>query len=84
MDARANGPHNCIFGLRIKSRDNKGDLGSSSVHNDAVVRLKERAATIIAQVDHKMALIKEHNHHWEDRIKVRLGLTRPYQYSPLP
>ena len=84
MDARANGPHNCIFGLRIKSRDNKGDLVSSSAHDDAVVCPKECAATIIAQVDREMARIKERDRHWEDGIEVRLGLTTPYQYSPLP
>ena len=39
---------------------------------DAVVRLKERAAMIIAQADHMMAWIKEHDHHWEDGIEVCL------------
>ncbi|KAN0134192.1 hypothetical protein V8E53_007964 [Lactarius tabidus] len=50
-----------IVGLRIKSRDNKGDLVSLSAHHDAAVRPKERAATIIAQVDR--------DHHWEDGIE---------------
>ena len=83
-DARANRSHSRIVGLRIKSRDNKGDLVSSSAHHDAVVRPKERAATIIAQVDREMARIKERDHHWEDGIEVRLGLTSRHQCLPLP
>lgn len=58
-----------IVGLRIKSRDNKGDFASPSAHHDAVVRPKERAATIIAQVDREMARIKDRDHHWEDGIE---------------
>jgi hypothetical protein len=57
-------PHSRIVGLRIKSRDNKGDLVSLSAHHNMAVRLKECAATIIAQVDR--------NHHWEDGIEVFL------------
>jgi hypothetical protein len=63
-------PYSRIVGLRLKSRDNKGDLVSSSAHHDAVVRPKDRAATIIAQVDREMARIKDRDHHWEDGIEV--------------
>ena len=77
-NAQANRFHRRTVGLRIKSRDNKGDLVSSSAHHDAVIRPKERAATIIAQVYHEMARNKERDHHWEDGIEVRLGLTTSY------
>ena len=53
-------------------KTSEGDLVSSSVRHDAVICPKERAATIIAQVDHEMARIKERDHHWEDGIEVRL------------
>ncbi|KAN0131217.1 hypothetical protein V8E53_010921 [Lactarius tabidus] len=59
----------CIVGLRIKSRDNKGDFVSLSAHHDAVVHPKECAATIIAQDDREMDQIKDRNHHWKDGIK---------------
>ena len=57
---------------------------SSSAHHDAVVRPKERAATILAQVDREMVRIKERDHHWEDGIEVRILLVSSYSYSPLP
>jgi enhancer of polycomb-like protein len=63
-------PRSHIVGLRIKSQDDKGDLVSLSAHHDAVVRPKECAATIIAQVDCEMARIKDRDHHWEDGIEV--------------
>jgi enhancer of polycomb-like protein len=72
--------HPCsrIVGLRIKSRDNKGDFVSLSAHHNAVVRPKECAATIIAQDDREMDRIKDRNHHWKDGIKVCLGLVTSY------
>jgi hypothetical protein len=42
----------------------------SPVSHDAVVRPKERAAAILAQVDREMARIKERDHHWEDGMEV--------------
>jgi hypothetical protein len=39
-------------------------------HHDTVVRPKERAAAILAQVDREMARIKERDHHWEDGMEV--------------
>ena len=63
------------IGVKLKSRDN-GDLASPGSH-DTVVRPKERAAAILAQVDREMARIKERDHHWEDGIEVS-RLTRHY------
>jgi len=40
-----------IGGVKLKSRDNNGDLMSPISHHDAVVRPKERAAAILAQVN---------------------------------
>ena len=71
-DARAHRSYSRIVVPRIMSRDNKGNLVSSSAHHNAV---KERAASIIAQVDCEMARIKEHDHHWKDGIEVRLSFT---------
>ncbi|KAN0130003.1 hypothetical protein V8E53_012157 [Lactarius tabidus] len=67
-----------IVGLRIKSRDNKGDFVSLSAHHNAVVRLKECAAMIIAQDNRKMDRIKDCNNHWKDGIK------NAYQPQPVP
>ena len=53
-------------------KTSEGNLVSSLVHHDTVIHPKERAATIIAQVNREMAWIKERDHHWEDGIKVRL------------
>ena len=50
-------------------RDNNGDL-MSPVSHKAVVRPKECAAAILAQVNREMAQIRECDHHWEDRIEV--------------
>ncbi|KAH9172971.1 hypothetical protein EDB89DRAFT_2162504 [Lactarius sanguifluus] len=58
-----------IVGLRLKSQDNNGNLISPTQHHDAVVRPKERATAILAQVDREMARIKDRDHHWEDRIE---------------
>ncbi|KAH9025701.1 hypothetical protein EDB83DRAFT_2656378 [Lactarius deliciosus] len=66
-----------IVGLRLKSRDNNGDLISPTQHHDAVVRPKERAAAILAQVDREMARIKDRDHHWED------GIENAYQPQPV-
>jgi hypothetical protein len=73
---QANRPNSRIVGLRLKSRDNNGELISLMSHHDAVVRPKERAAAILAQVDSEMVRIKESNHHWEDGIEVRLVLVQ--------
>lgn len=59
-----------IGGVKLKPRDNNGDLMSPISHHDAVVRPKERAAAILAQVDREMARIKERDHHWEDGMEV--------------
>lgn len=48
-------------------------------HHDAVVRPKERAAAILAQVDREMARIKERDHHWEDGMEV----SRLYAATPV-
>ena len=57
------------IGVKLKSRDN-GDLMSTGLHHDMVVRPKERAAAILAQVDREMVRIKERDQHWEDGIEV--------------
>ncbi len=67
---QANKPCSRNVGLRLKSRDNNGELLSPTPHHDAVVRPKERAAAILAQVDREMAQIKERDRHWEDGIEV--------------
>ena len=59
-----------IGGVKLKSRDNNGDLMSPVSHHDTVVRPKERAAAILAQVEREMARIKERDHHWEDGMEV--------------
>ena len=53
---------------RVKTHDI--NLGSPVSHHDTVVRPKERAMEILVQVDREMGRIKEHNHHWEDRMEV--------------
>jgi len=58
-----------IGGVKLKSH-NPGDLMSLGLHHDTIVRPKERAAAILAQVDREMARIKERDHHWEDGIEV--------------
>ena len=35
-------------------------------HHDTIVRLKERPAAILAQVNWEMARVKDRDHHWED------------------
>ena len=60
-----------IWNVKLKSH-NPGDLASPELHHDAVVRPKERAVPILAQVDREMARIKERDHHWEDGIEVSL------------
>ncbi|KAH9161676.1 hypothetical protein EDB89DRAFT_2156514 [Lactarius sanguifluus] len=63
-----------IVGLRLKSRDNNGDLISPTQHHDAVVRPKERAAAILAQVDREMARIKDRDHvTFLLDVSIRLG-----------
>jgi hypothetical protein len=57
-------------GVKLKPRDNTGDLVSPGPHYDAVVRPKERTAAILAQVDREMTRIKDRDHHWEDGIEV--------------
>ena len=42
------------------------------------------ATTILTQVGCEMTQIKEHDHHWEDGIEVRLLLLPAYLSSPLP
>jgi hypothetical protein len=70
------------IGVKLKPRDN-GDLVSPGPHHDMVVRPKERAAAILAQVDREMARIKERDHHWEDGIEVsRLTRYHPPFCSP--
>jgi len=64
------GPCRRIGGVRLKPRDNNGDLMSPISHHDTVVRPKERAAAILAQVDREMTRIKERDHHWEDGMEV--------------
>jgi enhancer of polycomb-like protein len=59
-----------IGGVKLKQRDNNGDLMSPVSHHDAIVRPRERAAAILAQVDREMARIKERDHHWEDGMEV--------------
>lgn len=59
-----------LRGVKLKPRDNNGDLMSPVSHHDTVVRPKERAAAILAQVDREMARIKERDHHWEDGMEV--------------
>ena len=56
--------------VKLKARDNNGDLMSPISLHDTVVRPKERAAAILAQVDREMARIKERDHHWEDGMEV--------------
>lgn len=68
------GPCRRIGGVKLKTRDN-GDLMSPVSHHDTVVRPKERAAAILAQVDREMARIKERDHHWEDGMEVSCLLT---------
>jgi enhancer of polycomb-like protein len=58
------------IGVKLKQRDNNGDLLSPVSHHDSVVRPKERAAAILAQVDREMARIKERDRHWEDGMEV--------------
>ena len=58
-----------IGGVKLKTRDNNGDL-MSPVSHEAIVRPKERAAAILAQVDREMARIRERDHHWEDGMEV--------------
>lgn len=71
-----------ITGVKLKSRDN-GDLMSPISHHDAVVRPKERAAAILAQVDREMVRIKERDHHWEDGMEVScLPSSHPPLHSP--
>ena len=64
------GPYRRIGGVKLKPRDNNGDLMSPISHHDTVVRPKERAAAIFGQVDREMARIKERDHHWEDGMEV--------------
>ena len=64
------GPCRRLGGVKLKPRDNNGDLMSPISHHDTVVRPKERAAAILAQVDREMARIKERDHHWEDGMEV--------------
>src|SRR6266852_3693810 len=59
-----------IGGVKLKSRDNNGNLMTPISQHDAVVRPKERAAAILAQVDREMARIKERDHNWEDGMEV--------------
>jgi enhancer of polycomb-like protein len=74
------GPCRRIGGVKLKSRDN--DL-MSPISHDTVVRPKERAAAILAQVDREMARIKERDHHWEDGMEVScLPSAIPWLYSP--
>ena len=64
--------------VKLKARDNNGDLMSPISLHDTVVRPKERAAAILAQVDREMARIKERDHHWEDGMEVsRLPTVTP-------
>jgi enhancer of polycomb-like protein len=63
-------PCSRIGGVKLKPRDSNGDLMSPLSHHDTVVRPKERAAAILAQVDREMARIKERDHHWEDGMEV--------------
>jgi hypothetical protein len=58
-----------IGGVKLKSH-NPVDLVSPELHHDTVVRPKERAAAILAQVDREMDWIKECDHHREDGIEV--------------
>jgi hypothetical protein len=51
---RANRSCSRIVGLKLKSRDDNGDLVSPTAHLDAMVRPRERAATILAQLDREM------------------------------
>ena len=81
---RAYGCSSRIGGVKLKPRDNTGDLVSPGPHHDAVVRPKERAAAILAQVDREMARIKDRDHHWEDGIEVsRLILPPSFLLTPL-
>ncbi|KAI0300651.1 enhancer of polycomb-like-domain-containing protein [Multifurca ochricompacta] len=66
-----------VVGLKLKSRDNNGELVSPAPLHDTVVRPKERAATILAQIDREMARFKERDHHWED------GIENAYQPQPV-
>jgi enhancer of polycomb-like protein len=50
-----------IGGVKLKMRDN-GDLMSPLSH-EAIVRPKEHAAAILAQVDREMARIRVRDHH---------------------
>ena len=59
----------CIGGVRLEMRDNNGDL-MSPVSHKAVVRPKEHAVAILAQVDREMAWIRECDHHWEEGMEV--------------
>ena len=45
-------------GVKLKPHDNNGDLMSLISYHDTVVRPKERAATILGQVNQEMARIK--------------------------
>ena len=64
------------MGVKLRPRDN-GDLVSPVPHHDSVVRPKERAAAILAQVDREMVRIKERDHHWEDGIEVSRLMRHP-------
>jgi hypothetical protein len=59
---QANRPNSRIVGLKLKSRDNKGELISLSQHHDAVVHPTEHTVAILALVDREMARIKERDH----------------------
>ena len=48
---QANKPCSHLVRLRLKLRDNYSELLSPTPHHDAIVRPKERVATILAQVD---------------------------------
>ncbi|KAI0262080.1 enhancer of polycomb-like-domain-containing protein [Gloeopeniophorella convolvens] len=64
-------------GLKFKQRDINGELVSPTPHPDTIIRPKERAGTIAAQIDREMSRIKERDHHWED------GIENGYQPQPV-
>jgi hypothetical protein len=68
-----------IGGIKLKSHD-LGDLVSSELHHNTLVRPKECMEAILAQVDQEIVGIKECDHHQEDGIEVQHLCTSTFLY----
>ncbi|THH11138.1 hypothetical protein EW146_g8143 [Bondarzewia mesenterica] len=62
--------------LKLRTRDN-GEMAASA-HAEAIIRPKERLASIQSSIDREMLRIRERDHHWED------GIDNAYQPQPVP